>query len=170
MSQVPEKRPEAQPEPAAESQAQQQSQRPQGPAPATMSLSFNSMAYQGPVPVHVFMGEMERLHPGYISKHLKAMEEETFYRRARDMKLIDERIRSQRQGQAMGFIIALAGLAFATAMAWVGAQTAAAVVGGTTVLGLTRTFVNRSRKPPWWAEAWAARKQAKQEKAKPTGA
>ncbi|GMV28284.1 MAG: hypothetical protein AMXMBFR59_04090 [Rhodanobacteraceae bacterium] len=48
-------------------------------------------------------------------------------------------------GQLFGFLIGMGGLAAATYMAVNGAETAACVVGGTTVVGLVSAFLFRKR-------------------------
>ena len=102
----------------------------------------------GPIPS---ASEMERYHsidPMLADRIVSLAEREADHRHRNDdamlranIEITNKQFLERRIGQFLGFGIAIAGLSCCIALAWMGYQTAASVVGGATVVGLVGIFV-----------------------------
>jgi uncharacterized membrane protein len=134
---------------------QQQHRDPQlvFPLPAMLQgqvqvVSATTSSFAGPLPAPEILGGYEEVLPGLADRVVRMAEKEQHFRHesgrevGRSIEMAARSNESARtRGQWFGLVVALAGISGAVALGVADKQTAASVLGGTTLLSLVSTFI-----------------------------
>lgn len=96
---------------------------------------------EGPLPDPEALARYEAICPGAADRIISMAEHQSAHRQNLESLAIPAGIRAERFGQVNGLIVSLAGLGTTVALAAYGADAAASVVGGSTILGLASVFI-----------------------------
>lgn len=111
------------------------------------SIDIHHHEYDHPVlPPPEVMKKYEETYTGAFKWVLVQTEEESKHRRKRSLLVNCFTFINICIGQIFGLIIGILGLTISAYLALHGAQTTAAIIGGSTVLGLTGSFLSNSKK------------------------
>ncbi len=112
------------------------------------NLETRIAAYSGPLPPAKELARYAEIQPDLPERIISMAEGEAAHRRAIELALAETDIHNakavmdeRRRGQHYGLAIAISGLLTAIALAYLGAEKAAMVVGGATVVSLVGAFV-----------------------------
>ena len=117
--------------------------KPEGKKISTLKELIAMQFFRGPLPSPLMLTKYEEAIPGLGKTLVEWTQQESEHRR----KLETRNQLIQILGMGCGFMIGIAGLAAATAMAWKGHGAAAAIVGGVDIAGLVSIFVLGRRLP-----------------------
>ncbi|MCF8024166.1 MAG: DUF2335 domain-containing protein [Desulfobacteraceae bacterium] len=97
--------------------------------------------FSGPIPHPDILRQYNEILPGAADRILAMAESESEHQKSMDKTAMEFKSRENRRGQYLAMATVIVAFSAATACAYMGAQTAAAVIGGTTVVGLVTVFV-----------------------------
>ena len=100
-----------------------------------------SMSYKGPVPHPDIVKGYNEVIPNGGERILAMSEKQSNHRIDLEKFAITEQLKQSRNGQLLGFIIAVICLIFSFILSLTGHETVAALIGGSTIVGLVTTFV-----------------------------
>lgn len=100
----------------------------------------------GPLPPVADLERLEALAPGATERLMRALETQSLHRQTWEMAALRFHAEERGRAQLYAFIFAMAGLATSAFLGYLGHPTTAAVVGGTTVVGVVTTFTLGSRR------------------------
>jgi uncharacterized membrane protein len=104
--------------------------------------------FSGPLPAPEVLEHYQRIDPGLVERIVSLAEQEADHRRALERTAIRETSAQVMRGQLYGLLIGAIALASVIICALSGAEWAASVLGGSTILGLVAVFVTgRLAKP-----------------------
>jgi uncharacterized membrane protein len=98
-------------------------------------------AYSGPLPPPEILARFDAVVPGAAERILKMAEEQAAHRKDLERKLVESDIERSKWGQALGFLIAIAGLAASAAIAIYGSAVAGSILGVGTLASLVGVFM-----------------------------
>lgn len=105
-------------------------------------------AFSGPIPPPDVLEHYDAISNGLANRIVAMAENEQAHRRELDISTLDankgianKEFSERRIGQVFGLIIGISGLACAAYLGYLGLETAAATVGGTTVVSLVGLFI-----------------------------
>ena len=107
----------------------------------TLLSVVSQIYYSGPIPSPEMLKQYDEIYPGLSKEIVENAFSETKHRHKLEKEALPAEIHMKKLGQIFGFIIALFGIGGAILLAYIGHDTVAAVIGGTTVLGLVSVFV-----------------------------
>ena len=94
------------------------------------------------------MAKYNAINPELVNRIISLAEREAVNRHKMEsetltanIEISDKQFAERRLGQKFGFGIGAIGLICSVALAWIGAENAASIVGGSTVIGLVGIFV-----------------------------
>lgn len=106
-----------------------------------VEMQLVSYRHDGPLPAPQVMAGYQRVNPAFPERIMRMAEREMEHRHARELSelgIIDGRLW---RGQVLGGACALGALAVAAYALFLGHPATAAIIGGTTVVGLATVFV-----------------------------
>ncbi len=102
----------------------------------------------GPLPSSSEMEKYNAISPELVIRIISMAEREAANRHKLDKEALqaniaitDKQFSERKRGQILGFCIGSLGLLCSVALAWIGYENAASIVGGSTVIGLVGVFV-----------------------------
>ncbi len=125
MSKIPDKTP-----PAPPVKQEQQS-----------SLVARGIRFEGPLPPPAVLEGYEQIVPGAAERLIALVEADAKHQRDLEFATINAETNGLRRGQILGAIVVLAALGVAAFCAYLGHETSALTIGGTTVISLATAFV-----------------------------
>ncbi|MFZ4647498.1 MAG: DUF2335 domain-containing protein [Gemmataceae bacterium] len=97
--------------------------------------------YSGPVPHAHEMLRYQQIDPSFPERFVRMAENQSRHRQELETRVIDYDFKLKRTGQDYALFSVVFGLLIALVFAWIGALTIAAIVAGTTVVGVVTAFV-----------------------------
>jgi uncharacterized membrane protein len=113
----------------------------EGRANALLMIRNIFEQHSGPVPSSREMAGYKAIDPSFPERFFKQLEQQSAHRQALERKVVEDDYKVKTRGQHYALISVGLCLAFALALALIGATTAAAIVGGTTVVGIVTVFI-----------------------------
>ncbi len=116
--------------------------------PTNTELHYAEQHVSGPLPSAKEMEGYQAIDPELVRKIVAMAENETAHRHQQEAQTMQANINiaqqqfiERKRGQTFGLIISLAAFSASVLLGWLGAETAAAIVGGSTAVGLAGIFV-----------------------------
>jgi uncharacterized membrane protein len=100
-----------------------------------------SQSFSGPLPPPEMLRKFDEVVPGAAERIIKMAEEQSAHRKDLEKKVIESDISRSKWGQVLGFIIAVAGLAFSALIAIYGSAIAGGIIGIGTLASLVGVFM-----------------------------
>lgn len=97
--------------------------------------------HEGPIPAPGVLEAYDRISPGAAQRILQWAEDDLTHARAMEREVLRTISVERRRGQICAVIVCLGAFGAAGWCAYVGATAAAAIIGGTTVVGLVAAFL-----------------------------
>ena len=97
--------------------------------------------YSGPLPKAEDLAKYEALLPGAADRIFVMAEKQLSHRHDLERTVVHGNVAAQKLGQVFGLVVALFALGASAYLGVHGKEAAAAVIGGSTVLGLVSLFV-----------------------------
>lgn len=120
--------------------------RPSTPgAAASLSVTASAQFSTSPLPAPDMLAGYASISPDFPTRFMQLVEDEAKHRRDAEMKTLDAQLSRASTGQAIGFLVALAGLATAVALGYQGHPTSAAVIGSIDLVALVGIFVQQQK-------------------------
>ena len=111
-------------------------------------LAEQHTTVSGPIPSAEEMARYKAIDPELVNRIVSLAEREAANRHKMEtsalkanIEISNKQFSERRLGLKFGFSIGALGLISSVALAWIGAENAASIVGGSTVLGLVAIFV-----------------------------
>jgi len=104
-------------------------------------IAVQAESYSGPLPSPKQLAEYDAVHPGAATVLIKAFVDQGQHRMELEQLVIRDGVKRANRGLIAGGVVSVVALAACVALAFFGAQAAAAVVGGSTVVSLALCFV-----------------------------
>jgi len=98
-------------------------------------------SFKGPLPPPELLCEYDKIVEGGAERMFLSYETQSQHRMNLEAHVIKEELRQSSRGQLFGFIISVFGLLLSGALACMGHEIVAAIIGGSTIVSLTATFV-----------------------------
>jgi len=102
---------------------------------------YSQVHYSGPIPPPDMLQQYDEIYPGLSKQIVDNAFSETTHRQGLEKDVVPHELSRLKRGQWFGFVIAILGIAAAVYLGAIGQTTVAAVLGGSTVLGLVTVFV-----------------------------
>jgi uncharacterized membrane protein len=99
------------------------------------------MEHEGPIPHPQLLSGYEQLVPGAAQRIMDWAERDLEHNRAMETTLVQVVSAERKRGQYCAVVVCLLAFSAASYCAYVGATTAAAIIGGTTVVSLVIAFL-----------------------------
>lgn len=99
------------------------------------------MSFSGPLPPPALLAQYEQIAPGAAQQIIAMAEREQAFAHKITEKALDTEGAESKRGQICAVVVSLGAFATAVGLAFFGAYTAAAVVGGSTVVSLVTAFI-----------------------------
>lgn len=124
---------------------------PQGDPPTTADEAevqqfFQMISYQAPLPPPGMLEAYERILPGAAKRIFDRMERQADHRQWMERTTIQANVAAQRNGQWLGFVIALIGLCGGFALIWNGSNAIGLAIFIATLASFTTVFIYGKRK------------------------
>lgn len=97
--------------------------------------------FAGPIPHPETLRQYNEILPGAADRILAMAENESEHQKSMDKNAMDLKSRENKRGQYLAMATVIVAFSAATACAYMGSQAAAAIIGGTTVVGLVTVFI-----------------------------
>ena len=120
-------------------------ERAEGPARLVTTEVLQELRVSGPLPPPEVLLGYDNVLPGAAERILRMAETDQADAREANQLAIREAAADSRRGQKYAFWIALSALAVAGVLGYQGHEVAAAIVGGSTVVGLAAAFITGRR-------------------------
>ena len=98
-------------------------------------------SFRGPIPPPEILKGYDEIMNGGADRILTMTEQQLSHRISLEKDVVKQQQKQSGRGQVMGFILATLCLASSTFLGFTGHDTLAGIIGTTTILGLTATFV-----------------------------
>ena len=99
------------------------------------------ISYEGPLPPATELQKYEQIQPGFADRIVKLAENETAFRHKITEKSLEYDYKYKFRGQLFAGFLGTLGIVAGAVCTLMGAQTAGAVIGGSTVLGIVSVFI-----------------------------
>lgn len=93
------------------------------------------------MPPPEILRQYDEILPGSAERIMAMAEDESSHQKKMEKSAMDLKSRETRRGQYLAMATVIVAFSAATVCAYFGAQTAAVVIGGTTVVGLVAAFI-----------------------------
>lgn len=100
-----------------------------------------SASHEGPIPPPGLLAQYDQIAPGAAARIMNWAEEDLAHSRSMEREVLRTIAAERKRGQLSALSVAVIALASATVCAYLGAQVAAGIIGGTTVVGLVVAFI-----------------------------
>lgn len=100
-----------------------------------------SQTFSGPLPPPEVLEKFESVVPGSAERIIKMAEEQSAHRKYLERMVIESDVARSKWGQALGFLIAIAGLAISAIIAIYGNAIAGGIIGVGTLASLVGVFM-----------------------------
>lgn len=108
---------------------------------ATVSAEIQTASFSGPMPPPAILAEYEKIVPGAAERILIMAESSMKHQHEYDHAILKVSKQQLARGQIFGFLIGLSAIGASVYSATIGYPWLAAILGGTTVVGLVTAFV-----------------------------
>lgn len=120
-------------------------------------LRYERLRFTGPLPPPALLAEYEDIEPGFANRIMTMTERNGEHRREMERTNRQESNKLANLGLKLGATVTVVAFLTSIALAALGAEWAASIVGGGTIVSLAGTFVYGSR--GHWQELFQKRKQ-----------
>jgi len=104
-------------------------------------LEQRTEIFSGPLPPPAILRQYDEIQPGFAERLLRLTEDEANHRRQVTARAQRYELFETTLGQVFGLLVALAALGATVWLGVLGLETAASIVGGTTIVGLVGAFI-----------------------------
>lgn len=102
---------------------------------------YYSKTHSGPLPTPEDLAKYDKFIPNGAERIMSMAEKQQSHRMELEKHAVTGQIKQSGRGQVFGLVIGLFGLLITFGLAYIGAEVAAGIVGGTTIVGLVSVFV-----------------------------
>ena len=105
-------------------------------------IAMKQQTFSGSLPSPDILRGYEAICPGAADRIIKMAEKQSDHRQMLELNTITTNNQTLSRGQVFAFIIALTGLIVAGVLGFVGRETSASIIGGSSLLGLVSAFIS----------------------------